>query len=360
MGRTYRRVEGRMIPDGEPYFYWTRDILPPIPPNYLDSVAFLYGSEDAATEGRGFGGSGFICGVPIGKFAHAYYIVTNKHVAAGDHAGYARITCLDGSEAVIPTPCKGWRFHPAGDDLAVFPVDLPSSSWSIPWNNFAAETSNLGPGDDIFILGRFIRTDGTQSDNPVARFGHVAMGGTEVVPNGRGEGQRSYLVEALSLNGYSGSPVIAFGMQFQMDKKRGISLAYGPPGASNPIPSYPGKPGPPLLLGIVWGHFPDKEEVRDRKGEPHPDGLYVQRNSGIACVVPAWKLRELLESEELIEMRNEKKRENEAAGQVVELDSATGDETAGEFDRFEDLTGKLLKVPKKELDKKREEEREGS
>jgi len=349
----YRRIEGRMIPSGKPYFHWTRDILPPIPPDYLDSVVYLYPSEHAAREGKGIGGSGFLCSVPIGRLARACYIVSNRHVVE-EGACYARI-CSDGSPEIVEVPRKGWRMHPGDDDLAVYPADISPVS-TISWGDFIGENVAPGPGDDIFILGRFIRTDGTQSNSPVARFGHVAMGMTETIQTERGC-QESYLVEALSLNGYSGSPVIAFGMQFQMDQQGSVSLAYGPPGASNPIPGYPGKPGPPLLLGIVWGHFPDKEKIRDREGNPHPDGLYVKRHSGIACVVPAWKLRELLELEELREMRDQKEKQAKAASQAVELDSVADNE--GEFDRFEDLTGKLLKVPKKELDKKREEEKGG-
>src|SRR6185437_15299425 len=44
----------------------TQRVLPPIPTHYLDSVVYLYPSQEAAETGEGTGGSGFLAGVPIG------------------------------------------------------------------------------------------------------------------------------------------------------------------------------------------------------------------------------------------------------------------------------------------------------
>jgi len=67
------------------------------------------------------------------------------------------------------------------------------------------------------------------------------------------------------------------------------------------------KEGGPWLLGIVWGHLilvdPDFEYVRDNQGEILPEKLKVRVNTGIMQVVPAWKIREILDLPELQEKR---------------------------------------------------------
>jgi hypothetical protein len=54
------------------------------------------------------------------------------------------------------------------------------------------------------------------------------------------------------------------------------------------------------LLGVDWGHLPIHEQVKwpDDKA-PVNEGWVVESNSGQMAVVPAWKLQELLDHEEL-------------------------------------------------------------
>lgn len=93
------------------------------------------------------------------------------------------------------------------------------------------------------------------------------------------------------------------------------------------------------LLGLVIGHF-------------------EHYNAGIAVVTPAERIRELLEQERcLVEWREAKEKDAEEKGwrNAAIADAGTGS-TPSEFERFEDLTRKLVQVPKKELDKKRAED----
>lgn len=43
-------------------------------------------------------------------------------------------------------------------------------------------------------------------------------------------------------------------------------------------------------------HVNDKEPVRTADGEKLKEGQYVKANSGIAGVIPAWKIKELLDT----------------------------------------------------------------
>ena len=103
------------------------------------------------------------------------------------------------------------------------------------------------------------------------------------------------------------------------------------------------------LLGIDWGHLPIWDDVFD--GNRKIGRMRV--STGMAGVVPAWKLSDLLHKEEAVTMARDKtekelaKREEGAAS----LDAQTEDE----FAQFEDLTRKLVQVPKRELDEKRKE-----
>jgi hypothetical protein len=72
-------------------------------------------------------------------------------------------------------------------------------------------------------------------------------------------------------------------------------------------------------------------------------------------VVPVWKLEELLDDEELVDVRKkaeESQKEKDAQEPHAVLDVAPGTD---EFSGFEDLTRKLVNVPKTEIDEKRGE-----
>ena len=93
-----------------------------------------------------------------------------------------------------------------------------------------------------------------------------------------------------------------------------------------------------ILLGIGWGHIkhPRDEELEyetemEAPGRPTP-GRY---NAGMMAVVPAWKIADLLDDPKEVAVRRK---------------------SEDEFERFEDLTRKLVNVPKKELDEKRRED----
>ena len=161
------------------------------------------------------------------------------------------------------------------------------------------------------MVGRFIGHDGRQKNAPAVRFGNIAMMPHEAITSPHGIEQESFLVEVRSLPGYSGSAVFLYSpcamndmsvCRFGMDKassqpefgvvnttpedekrfKRALSVAFSPKG--------------PYLLGIDWCHLHNRHSVRDREGVAIGT---VQENTGMAGVIPAWKIKEVLDLEEL-------------------------------------------------------------
>ena len=134
-------------------------------------------------------------------------------------------------------------------------------------------------GADVHTVGRFVNHEGVQKNQPVVRFGNIAALPGDKIKQDGGHWQLSYLVEGHSMSGYSGSPVF-------------VDTRGGSPYDSVPTVSF---------LGVVWGHLLDVQPVRQR-GEP-PHGSFVEGNSGMMGVVPAWMLRELLDAPVFLQAR---------------------------------------------------------
>ena len=119
---------------------------------------------------------------------------------------------------------------------------------------------NIGPGDDVFMIGRFINRDGGQENTPSVRFGNISMMAL------RGHNAPQFIsVEMRSMGGYSGSPAIV----------------YIPPFALRPEKSSIGPESYFFLLGVDRGHVKDKIFVRNRIGQKTKDELYVGTNTAM-------------------------------------------------------------------------------
>jgi hypothetical protein len=152
------------------------------------------------------------------------------------------------------------------------------------------------------------------------------MGSVESIYNqDRGLPQDSFLVEMRSLSGYSGSPVFIYTGRMTVGREWFGDIEV----EDEPIHEL-------ALLGIDWSHLFDKAPVRDGSGHRVEDYL-VRANSGMMTVVPAWKLTELLEGDELTEMRKETKREWDDREGVAEPDSAKSEQEPKSFTRDEFL-----------------------
>lgn len=348
--------------------YW-RFVMPKIPEAVLESVIYLYPSVADAEVGKKAGGTGFLVGVPEDeKFRHrdwgapswneweysrhlgSYFLhaVTAAHVIHRGSSPVVRLTLKAGTVDIIDLPAEAWHTHPDGDDVAICPIGFSGQyeGTSFVPESFlltteAKERALLGPGDEAFFVGRFVGHDGRQRNVPTVRFGNIAMMPEKIQHPGSGS-QESFLVEMRSLPGYSGSPVFVYDSRIELKEPRGGHIRshkwyhenpwYRQPTVAEQIEAEYAPLSQGWLLGIDWAHLKsDDQPVLDRQGDPVEEGWYVQQNSGMMAVVPAWKLDELLHDEEIETMRDEAKQHAREKKSTVELDVAAEEYSRADF-----------------------------
>lgn len=255
--------------------------MPRIPDVLLKSIAFLYPSAEAAAAGSSAGGSGFV--VEVGG---AHVLLTNIHVASGG-CRTIRVPLHAGGFTHIEFPEDDWTTHHAGDDVAATAIEL-DPAWDLqafPWADLAATRDrlselNAGVGDEVVMLGRFVTLGGHQSNQPLARFGNIAMMPGEMVRDARGLQVEAFLIEMRSLSGFSGSPVFIY-MGPGTYRGDGRMMKFFEEAIG--------------LIGIDTGHIATVTPVIS-KDEAQPAGPWqVEQNSGIAIASPVWKLADVLE-----------------------------------------------------------------
>jgi hypothetical protein len=325
---------------GHPFYVWKKPV-PRIDDNILDGVIYLYRSVEDAEEGLQFGGSGFLVGVPsvVHEGFITLYAVTNSHVIRGNYP-IIRLNTKRGDTDVIPLSTDAWVHHEDGDDLAACPLAIAPGEYKyshVPPSMFLTREvmaeHNIGPGDEIFMAGRFVSHQGEQRNTPLVRFGNISMMPTHIRNEERGMEQESFLVEVHSLSGFSGSPVYV-----------DIPPLSPRPGERPGVTDIVSEAIGPWLLGVDWGHFRIRETVKEQQGEKWedvPEGYAVEVNTGQAMVVPAWRLQQLLDQEELVmaRKRGDDEVSKRKASSPVALDvrphtTEQADRPAQEFDTF--------------------------
>lgn len=291
---------------GTPFTTWEPVGVPRIPPEMLDCVVYLYASEEDARSGSNFGGTGFFAAVESADPGHSFvYVVTNWHVAC-QGSPVVRVNTRDGGFDVFPFDDVQWHFDPKSrSDIAVIPLALDPTVYkmsTIPTSGFLTEEINamalVGPGDDVFMLGRFIDHDGGNVNRPAARFGHISINPTPIMQS-NGATANSYCVDLHSRTGYSGSPVFVYrtpGSDLTEELKDDGKLRILEPGVTFFA-----------LLGIHFAQFPEIWEVSDKgrllnQSTKEPlltDGKFIRGLSGMTCVLPAWSIMEVLNLPEL-------------------------------------------------------------
>jgi hypothetical protein len=294
---------------------------------FLKSVSFIYADRTAA--------NGRMERVPIGTVffvqksldssdekatsnrsnfkvtSYLDYAVTARHVLDQweDKDGqplYIRLNTTRGRFEDLPTTRADWKDHIDSHDTDVSVCSMPNLICApyesvadiarIPFTMLATRsyvTENpIYVGYDLFIYGLFINHPGEVRVQPVARFGNLSM-----IPNEKVEAElrhpsgqlhrdsyrvaiEAYLIEARSMGGLSGSPV----------------LFYFPPlhpfvgAGTDEFDNYVGQGRVPTLLGLVQGQY---------EWDRNPPVI----NAGISIVVPAWKIREAILQPELARHR---------------------------------------------------------
>ncbi len=303
-------------PNRIPYQVWEKSV-PRISDAFTDCAVYIYGSLLDAQLGLHQGGSGFLVYVPFDQNPEVghIYVVTNRHVIMKSSEPSVRLNRKDGTVECLETNISQWKQHPDGDDVAVFPLFFDCRDlrfWSVPIRDFITEKliheEDIGIGDDTFMVGRFINHEGTQKNAPALRFGNIAMMAKETITSSNGYDQQSFLVEVRSLPGYSGSAVFMHSPNAMNDMSARREGRDKPSDKATEFPIVDPsvidtmmgfmKPKGPYLLGIDWCHIPREARIRSRDGEPIEEGWYVEENTGMAGVIPAWKIRDILDNEE--------------------------------------------------------------
>lgn len=285
--------------------------MPRISDDYTRNSIYIYDSSDAAEQGRGFGASGFLVHVPFSGNSdkRQIYAVTNQHALPASPV--IRFNKLDGGVGGFVTKQSDWKFDPLGDDIAVLHLNVNLSLYdfsAIGIEIFVTPKivadEDIGIGDDTVMVGRFIGHDGKQRNKPAVRFGTIAMM-QDKIRAVSGREQESFLIELHSVPGYSGSPVYIYSPYAVNDMSRfraGRSLdplsdfnLFGPNAQEGiELMDLKMRPKGPYLLGIDWCHLNSQAQLLDKSGAPHADGLFVRYNTGMAGVIPAWRIADLL------------------------------------------------------------------
>ena len=293
--------------------------MAPIPKHFLDCSVYFYNSEQAARDGKGSGGSGFLIHVPSRHEGWVHvYAITNKHVLDGG-CQVLRLNTMDGGMETVTTQRDSWFDHPDRYDVSVLPIEMGEQlKWSsVGIGEFITrdviDDYRIGPGDETFLIGRLITPWGQQRNNPAVRFGNISMMADPAEParGYSGVDQESFFVECRSLSGFSGSPVF-------VSTTRTYDAEDHIPAALQPTPSEPseGSGGQglrtqiimtsgtwgPWLLGLDWGHLQLWKPVYERDQVTKTD-YRVEQNTGIAYVLPAWHILDLLNERELVIQR---------------------------------------------------------
>jgi hypothetical protein len=270
--------------------------MPRIPDRLQRSIVFIYPDAETAEAGVGAGGTGFLVAVSgIARPQPFIYLVTNMHVACSE-GRCLRVRTINGDYDIARIDGADWVGHPDGDDVAVCQIER-KSTWDIDaivWKNFAAtrprlQELNVGVGDEIFMLGRFVGHQGKMRLQPLARFGNIAMMPGERVRDGRGFEVEAFLTEMRSLSGFSGSPVFVYlGPGTYRGSEDGRMM-----------PFYSETIG---LIGVDSGHKCTRAQILDLESGCYLDHA-VDLNTGVSLVVPVWKIEEVLNDDRLVAIR---------------------------------------------------------
>lgn len=221
------------------------------------------------------------------------HIITNKHVIENGNTT-VRFNNRTREHEAFDYDERNWVKYP-GSDLAAFllPEIDPRLSYEVVepssfLNRDHIVRYDIGIGNEVFFVGRFVNAEGKDWNRPSLRFGTIAQASTDKV-----DGVESFLVEARSISGFSGSPVFFYRMA-------GVPLQVHAAG-------HLATPLGPWLLGVDWCHIYDYMDAYDDAGNKL--SFKIRTNSGMMGVVPVWHLESLLFGPKLREMRKRKELE---------------------------------------------------
>ena len=235
------------------------------------------------------------------------YLITAKHVIDGirDRGGNrvgVRVNYKGGNARWLNSNIDDWLFHPTESDsvdVAIFRTNMPDEfdHMSMPLPLIATDeiikATRIGIGDEVFLAGLFVHHYGTQKNIPIIRVGNIAAMPEEPVEVRRFGLMDAYLIEARSLGGISGSPVFV-----HIPAIRAKSLVKDTQTKLDPTGTAF------FLLGLMHGHWDEMYTDEDAIVEDAEKLKSI--NTGIAIVVPATKILEVI-NQPMIRKDEEKK-----------------------------------------------------
>ena len=282
-------------------------LMPRVPDNFLDAVAFLYPRREEAEAHAKVGGTAFMVGwlIEVEGVDTPYYVpymVTCRHVAWGSPV--IRLNRKDGNPPdIVDLDIDDWIAHPQGFDVAAtcmlgrFDHAIHSIKYLKVEKLFSREHAahwKIGIGDEVIMIGRLVNYQGRRDNEASVRFGRISKPPGLIYNPGTCKDQESWAVEMHSRTGFSGSPVSVWRNLFTIldddlivDKSR--RQFFG-------------------LLGINWGY------IKDEDGE----------NTWLNGVVPSWQIIETLEVPVLAKIHKDctetvKKAKGQQSAEVAEL-----------------------------------------
>ncbi|GEM_PF-684465 len=291
-----------------------------VDPLVKETVAFVF-LPDQEHSGKFIPqGTGFFIAVKstdnpetsFGYFVTAKHVFQNKDKKDWITKIYVRLNKQDNTSEYIPIDLfpKGERknIFTSTDptvDIAIIPAKIDHKKYKVRFlgEEFLTTKSDFGKfnikeGTEVFFTGLFTSHIGEQRNYPIVRFGRVALIPEEKIRIEENIKTDLYLIEANAYGGNSGSPVF---FHFGVDRTPG-SITVGPPLLK--------------LAGVIslqfWDEIPVKfipvprqKSKKTSQAEDQKIVPIVNPNVGIAGVVPAYRVQEILFGDELIEKRKQ-------------------------------------------------------
>ena len=265
-----------------------------LPDLFRDCVCFLYREvEGEAGAKRSYGGTGFFVALEQDGGKHLYLITAKHCVQRADMRGglWARYTDNFGETQTrrLP-PLDKWETpNDSSVDVAVVSFGIGSRhiraaivGKRVLANEEMLQELNVGPGDDVAIVGLFTEHTGKAKNQPIVRSGIIAaMPEEKIFDSKTGQSFQAYLVEARSIGALSGSPVFV-----------NIGYSRGPDGKINSA-------GRNFVIGVIRGHWDYPESAQESEEELRAV------NMGMSTVTPIGEVIALLYGENLTNQRQQ-------------------------------------------------------
>lgn len=302
-----------------------------VPDAFVRSAVFLSVEESlpSGDSARIPSATAFLVSVPLEgtDTGHVGYFVTARHClyearAAGHDVVYLRLNRRDAPGFMeVPTKLDDWFLSDVTDVAAILfvPAHLPGKMdfrqfdvmgfqmayfvGPAPDYAFTGNVRDLGEvraqpvvGTEIAFIGLFTQHYGSTRNLPVARFGHISRMPSELEftnSDGTVFEAKAYLAECQSWGGHSGSPAYFMSQNTMVNVE--VDEDGNETGRVTTEPSWISG-----FLGMISGHY-DIDTAATVTGEVGT--VTMSLNSGIAIVVPADDIRQLITRDDLLAQR---------------------------------------------------------